>query len=60
VFFLEYMKEACDGYGVDRLLLGMKLTCLEKGVELPAIYKDPAFSRSNHWNVSTSQLRLVL
>ena len=50
------MREACDGFGVDRLLLGMKLTALEKGIEIPDIYKDPAFSRSNHWLVSTSQL----
>jgi carnitine O-acetyltransferase len=50
------MKEAVDGYGCDRLLLGLKMICLEKGWELPEIYKDPAFSRSSHWAVSTSQL----
>lgn len=29
---------------------------LRDGEELPEIYKDPTFSRTSHWELSTSQL----
>jgi len=52
----KYMKDATEGYGVDRLLLGLRMICAEKNWELPTIFKDPAFSRGNNWAISTSQL----
>jgi carnitine O-acetyltransferase len=52
---LEYITAASDGKGVDRHLFGLK-KLLEPGQELPSIYKDPAFSYSSTWFLSTSQL----
>jgi carnitine O-acetyltransferase len=52
---VEYINVALDGKGVDRHLFGLK-KCLEPNEELPAIYKDPAYSYSSTWFVSTSQL----
>lgn len=52
---IEYISAASDGKGVDRHLFGLK-KLLEPGEELPAIYKDPAFSYSSSWYLSTSQL----
>lgn len=52
---LEYISAASDGKGVDRHLFGLK-KLLEPGEEVPAIYKDPAFSYSSSWYLSTSQL----
>jgi hypothetical protein len=52
---LQYAAWAADGQGVDRHLFGLK-KMLQEGEEPPAIYSDPAFSKSNHWELSTSQL----
>jgi carnitine O-acetyltransferase len=40
---------------LDRHLFGLK-KCLREGEPLPEIYKDESFSKSNHWELSTSQL----
>lgn len=52
---VAYMSEAVKGMGVDRHLLGLKLS-LKSGEETPALFKDPGYSISSHWNMSTSQL----
>jgi len=52
---LSYAKEAADGHGVDRHLFGLK-KLLQAGEELPEIYKDPMFTRSSTWLLSTSQI----
>ncbi|KAI0029170.1 acyltransferase ChoActase/COT/CPT [Vararia minispora EC-137] len=52
---VQYAAEAADGQGVDRHLFGLK-NMLRKGEEVPEIYKDPAYGRTNHWELSTSQL----
>lgn len=52
---LEYITAASDGKGVDRHLFGLK-KLLEPGEDLPALYKDPAYSYSSSWYLSTSQL----
>ncbi|KAM7204438.1 carnitine acetyl transferase [Naviculisporaceae sp. PSN 640] len=52
---LEYISAASDGKGVDRHLFGLK-RLLEAGQEVPALYKDPAYSYSSSWYLSTSQL----
>lgn len=50
----KYMEEAVKGMGVDRHLLGLKL--LASAESLPEIFKDPAFSKSSNWVLSTSQI----
>lgn len=52
---VQYSTWATDGQGVDRHLFGLK-KMLKEGEPLPEIYSDPAFGRSNHWELSTSQL----
>lgn len=49
------MAAACDGHGVDRHFLGLKMS-LGDGETAHAIYSDPVFKRSCHWNLSTSQV----
>ncbi|KAH9002535.1 acyltransferase ChoActase/COT/CPT [Lactarius hatsudake] len=51
----QYSAWAADGQGVDRHLFGLKKV-LKEGEALPEIYKDPGFSVSSHWDLSTSQL----
>jgi carnitine O-acetyltransferase len=52
---IQYTTWAADGQGVDRHLFGLK-KMLKQGKPLPEIYTDPAFGKSNHWELSTSQL----
>ena len=52
---LQYAAWAADGQGVDRHLFGLK-KMLKDGEPTPAIYTDAAFSRTNHWELSTSNL----
>ncbi len=51
----QYASWAADGQGVDRHLLGLK-KLLKEGEAIPEIYKDPAYARCSHWELSTSQL----
>lgn len=48
-------REASDGVGVDRHLLGLKLIAEAEGVSpLPALFEEPAFKQG--WVLSTSQI----
>ncbi|KAI9054865.1 hypothetical protein LZ554_002009 [Drepanopeziza brunnea f. sp. 'monogermtubi'] len=52
---VEYITAASDGKGVDRHLFGLK-KLVGPNEELPAIFKDPAYSYSSKWFISSSQL----
>lgn len=52
---LQYAAWAADGQGVDRHLFGLK-KIMNEGEELPAIFKDFSYAKTNHWELSTSQL----
>ena len=51
----QYTVDAGDGHGVDRHLFGLK-KLIQPGEEVPALFKDPAYSYSSTWFLSTSQL----
>lgn len=48
--------QALQGFGVDRHLLGLKLTAIENGIEIPKLYTDAGFKKSAHMRISTSQV----
>ena len=52
---VKYTQESSEGYGVDRHLFGLK-RCLKEGEALPEVYKDPAYTYSSTWYISSSQL----
>ncbi|KAF2503148.1 acyltransferase ChoActase/COT/CPT [Lophium mytilinum] len=52
---VKYISDASDGRGVDRHLFGLK-KCLKEGEDVPGLYKDPAYSYSSSWYISSSQL----
>jgi carnitine O-acetyltransferase len=52
---VAYISDASDGKGVDRHLFGLK-KLLKDGEDVPEIYKDPAYSYSSTWFISSSQL----
>lgn len=54
VYFL--FVQAISGKGVDRHLLGLKLAAVENNIELPEFFKDPAYTFSCTWRISTSQV----
>jgi carnitine O-acetyltransferase len=51
---VAFIGKASNGFGVDRHMLGLRL-CIQKGEEAE-IFKDPLFTRSQHWDLSTSGL----
>lgn len=52
---VKYISDAGDGRGCDRHLYGLKQV-LQEGEEVPSIYKDPAYTYSSKWYISSSQL----
>ncbi|TDL23187.1 acyltransferase ChoActase/COT/CPT [Rickenella mellea] len=52
---LQYAAWAADGQGVDRHLFGLK-KLVRDAEPVPRIYTDPSYSKTNHWELSTSQL----
>lgn len=52
---VEYISAASDGKGVDRHLFGLS-KLIEEGEETPDIFKDPAYTYSQTWYISSSQL----
>eukprot|EP01116_Phalansterium_solitarium_P011813 TRINITY_DN27609_c0_g1_i1.p1 TRINITY_DN27609_c0_g1~~TRINITY_DN27609_c0_g1_i1.p1 ORF type:complete len:752 (-),score=261.05 TRINITY_DN27609_c0_g1_i1:208-2463(-) len=55
---VKYMRDAKDGRGVDRHLFGLRMIYESQHASLdfekPAIFQDPAYRKSSHWNLSTS------
>ncbi|TPX30708.1 hypothetical protein SmJEL517_g05790 [Synchytrium microbalum] len=51
---VEYVTAASNGKGVDRHLMGLRVL-MQEG-ESAAIFKDPAYSKSNDFRLSTSGL----
>ncbi|KAF2367185.1 Acyltransferase ChoActase/COT/CPT [Trinorchestia longiramus] len=49
-------KEAAMGQGFDRHLFGLRNMAQQSGLELPVLYRDPAYARINHNILSTSTL----
>ena len=52
---VQYITNASDGKGVDRHLFGLK-KLIKDGEEVPEIFKDPAYTYSSTWYISSSQL----
>ncbi|KAK5664662.1 Carnitine O-acetyltransferase mitochondrial [Batrachochytrium dendrobatidis] len=51
----SYMAAAVEGRGVDRHLLGLRFL-IKADEPKPALFTDPAYAMSCHWNLSTSQI----
>ncbi|KAF2837378.1 acyltransferase ChoActase/COT/CPT [Patellaria atrata CBS 101060] len=52
---VQYITDASDGRGVDRHLFGLK-KLIKEGEDVPGLFKDPAYSYSSTWYISSSQL----
>uniref|UniRef100_A0AC35TZA6 Carn_acyltransf domain-containing protein n=1 Tax=Rhabditophanes sp. KR3021 TaxID=114890 RepID=A0AC35TZA6_9BILA len=52
----NYSVAAMNGRGVDRHLLGLRLAARELGIETPQLFKEDAYQKMMHFNVSTSQV----
>ncbi|KAJ2742056.1 Carnitine O-acetyltransferase mitochondrial [Coemansia sp. BCRC 34301] len=49
------VREAVEGQGVDRHLLGLRMV-MHPNETKPEIFEDPAYAYSSHWYLSTSQV----
>ncbi|CAL4073793.1 unnamed protein product, partial [Meganyctiphanes norvegica] len=52
----SYARDAVNGLGVDRHLLGLKLAAIEAGMDVPTLFMDVGYIRSSHMRVSSSQV----
>merc|ERR1739838_1288032 len=52
----SYAKDAVNGFGVDRHLLGLKLAAIEEGMDVPTLFMDVGYVRSSHMRISSSQV----
>ena len=52
---VKYIADASEGKGVDRHLFGLS-KLINDGEETPDIFKDPAYTYSSTWYISSSQL----
>ncbi|KAK9675261.1 Carnitine O-acetyltransferase mitochondrial [Basidiobolus ranarum] len=52
---VKYLGAAAEGQGVDRHLFGLRLS-LRPDEPKPSIFTDEGYTKSTHWNLSTSQL----
>ena len=52
----SYMSSACDGLGVDRLLLGLSNIAKDLGYQTLELFEDTGFQKSKNWELSTSQV----
>lgn len=52
----QYTNDVINGDGIDRHLLGLKLTAIEQGANVPELFMDTAFTSSTHFRLSTSQV----
>ena len=55
---LGLLVQTVNGQGIDRHLLGLKLTALESGMNLPELFMDSSFQYAHHFKMSTSQVRI--
>ena len=44
---------------VDRHLLGLKMVAMEKGLELPNIFRDHSYVYASRYKLSTSQVNEI-
>ncbi|KAJ2852725.1 Carnitine O-acetyltransferase mitochondrial [Coemansia brasiliensis] len=51
----QLVREAVEGQGVDRHLLGLRML-VRRGEQMPRIFEDHSYSYSSHWFISTSQI----
>ncbi|KAK3788215.1 hypothetical protein RRG08_041220 [Elysia crispata] len=54
----QYTDYTISGQAVDRHLLGLKLTALESGRDIPELFTDLAFKESTNFRLSTSQVAI--
>ncbi|XP_060918139.1 carnitine O-acetyltransferase [Labrus mixtus] len=52
----SYTNMAISGQAIDRHLLGLKLQALEENLSVPELFKDPAYAKALHYQLSTSQV----
>lgn len=52
----KYTDQVVSGQGIDRHLLGLKLTALDNGLDIPQLFMDLAFKENVHFRLSTSQV----
>ncbi|KAM9338278.1 carnitine O-acetyltransferase [Symphorus nematophorus] len=51
-----YTNMAISGQAIDRHLLGLKMVAVEEKLSIPDVFKDTAYAKALHYQLSTSQV----
>lgn len=54
-----YLQRCMLGRGVDRHLLGMRIVAYMEGIDMPAIFTNPAYAKATDFILSTSQMSYI-
>ncbi|KAM9323422.1 carnitine O-acetyltransferase isoform 2-T2 [Pholidichthys leucotaenia] len=52
----SYTNMAISGEAIDRHLLGLKMQAVEENLSMPDVFKDAAYAKALHYQLSTSQV----
>lgn len=52
------MNDNITGYGIDNHLMGLRYAAVEAGEPIPEIFNDEAYKITQHFALSTSQVKL--
>lgn len=52
----SYTNMAISGQAIDRHLLGLKMVAVEEKLSIPDVFKDTAYAKALHYQLSTSQV----
>ncbi len=53
---LDFVVQAINGNGIDRHMLGWKLSAIETGQNVPELHMDGSYNTGQYYKMSTSQV----
>ena len=60
IFIITCLLQVMMGQGIDRHFLGLKLTAIEHGMNVPDLLMDPVYTSTCYYQLSTSQVNSTL
>ena len=55
----NYLRKSCQGMGIDRHLLGLRMTAAGNNIPMPSIFTDSSYTLMNTFELSTSSMAVT-